>query len=158
VLSFEIMVGFPRNLAAPDPAVKLVNRPQWFGLEQNPPFVDDGHPGAQLTHILDDVSGEKDDTALAQFAQQVEEPNTLSGIEAGRRLIHYHQLRIAQERYGHAKPLLHASRVATQFLFADVPEIRLPEQRFHYFFASSTTGNGLENGEVFEQTSAFTFG
>ncbi len=151
VLSFQIRESLRRNHAMPDPALKLVNRAQWFGFEQNLPFVDDGHPGAQLTYILDNVRGKQDDAVLAQFAQEVEKSHALGRVEPRRRLIHDHQLRIAQERHGHAKPLPHAARVATQFLFADVPKVRLPEQCLHYFFARSTPGNALEDGEVFEQ-------
>ena len=106
--------------------MKLVNRPQWFGFEQNLPFVNDGHPGAQLTHILDNVSGKEDDAVLAQLGEQVQESHALSRIEPRRGFVHNQQLRMAKQRHGHAKALAHATRVATQFLLPHVPEICLP--------------------------------
>ena len=44
---------------------KLAASLQRFGFEQNLPLVDDGHPGAELAHVVDDVCGEEDDAVLS---------------------------------------------------------------------------------------------
>ena len=83
--------------------------------------------------------------------KQVEESHALGRVEARRRLVHDHQLRIAQERHGDAKTLPHAARVAAQFLLAYVPQVRLPEERLHDFLARPPPGDALQHGEVIEQ-------
>src|SRR5207249_3572551 len=72
-LAFELTESVRRNHAAPDAAMELLDGAEGLGFEQNLPLIDDGHPRAQLTHILHNVRGKKDDAVLAQFAQQVQE-------------------------------------------------------------------------------------
>src|SRR5580765_4195372 len=59
VVSFELRESFRRNHTAPDPALELVDGARGLGFEQNLPFVDDGHPGAELAHVVDDVRGKE---------------------------------------------------------------------------------------------------
>ena len=59
--------------------------------------------------------------------------------------------RIAQQRHGDAKALPHAAGVAAELLLADVPQVRLPEQRLDDFFARPAIGDALQHREVIEQ-------
>ena len=140
-----------RDHAAPDPAAQVVDRAQRLGLEQDLAAVDDRHPRAQLAHVLDDVRGEEDDAVLAQLGEQVEEAHALGRVEAGRRLVDDHQLRIAQQRDGDAEALAHAARVAAELLLAHVPQVRLPQQRLDDLLARAALGDALEQREVIEQ-------
>ena len=84
-------------------------------------------------------------------AEQVQEAHALGRVEAGRRLVHDHQLRIAQQRHGDAEALPHAARVAAELLLADLPQVRLPEERLDDLLARPALGDALEQREVIEQ-------
>ena len=140
-----------RDHAAPDAPAEVRHRAQRLGLEQDPPPVDDRHAGAQLAHVLDDVRGEKDDAVLAELGEQVEEPHALGRVEAGRRLVHDHQLRVAEEGDGDAEALLHAARVAAELLLAHLPQVHLPEERVHHVLPLALPPDPLEQREVVEQ-------
>jgi hypothetical protein len=55
---------------------------QWLGLEENLPFVDDGHAAAQLRDVVDDVCRQDHDGLLTDLAEEIEEAHALGGIEA----------------------------------------------------------------------------
>ncbi len=47
---------------------------------------------------FDDMRREKDDTVFAKFGQEIEEPNALGWVEAGRRLVNDHEHRVPEQR------------------------------------------------------------
>src|SRR4030095_14493478 len=74
-------------------------------LIKNFSLVNDGHVGAELHYVFDDVGGENDDDAFADFGEEVVEAVAFSGIETGGRLVHDKQFRIAEKSLGDAEAL-----------------------------------------------------
>src|SRR5262245_44641195 len=66
---------------------------------------------------------------LAQLRHDVADEQTPERIEAGRRLVEKHELRVVNQRLGQANPLQHALAVAANAAIGGVDEIDAREQR-----------------------------
>src|ERR1043165_3046179 len=139
------------NLANEDASAKPGDGRQRIGLEANFTLVDDRHARAQLAHIFDDVGRENYDGALSELCQQVEESQTLRGVETSRRLVHNDELRRTEERDGDAEPRGHAARVAAEGLLPIAGEVGLLEQAVHHLASLALADDALEHREVVEQ-------
>ena len=92
-----------------------------------------------------------DDAVLADLAEQVEEPHTLSGIETGSGLVDDDERRVAEECDGDAEALAHAAGVAAQPLLAHVPQVGLAKQCLDDALPRRTLREPFEDGEVVQQ-------
>src|ERR1043165_194317 len=131
------------HFANEDASAKPGDSRQRIGLEANFTLVDDRHARAQLAHIFDDVGREDYDGALSELCQQVEESQTLCGVETSCRLVHNDELRRTQGGGGGAEPLAHAARVAAEVLLAIASEVGLLEQAVHHLASLALADDAL---------------
>src|SRR6266571_678189 len=117
--------------ALPNAALQLCNSSFRFSLKEHFALMNDGHVGAEIHHILDDVRREDDDYLLADLRKQIVEAVALAGIEAGSRLIHNEQLRTAQQSLRDPETLPHAARITGQGFLAVVVKVAAPQHRLH---------------------------
>src|SRR6056297_2947058 len=75
-----------------------------------------GHVGAEIVNVCDNMSREDHNDILADFAEQIEKPVALLGIQSGCRLIHYDDPWIAKQCLSNAKSLAHPSRKSVYML------------------------------------------
>src|SRR4029079_1553855 len=99
-----------------------------ISLETNLAFIDDRHPRAQLAHVFDDMCRENHDRLLTKLGEEVQEPQTLRGIETSGGLVDDDQLWSAKECDGDAEALAHAAGVSTEMLLPVAGEVGLLEQ------------------------------
>ena len=119
----------------PDLAVEGGKRVAGSALQQQLARGDDGHAGAELAHVIDDVGGEDDGAVAAQGGEQVQEAIALGGVQAGRGLVDNDEAGIAEQRLRDAEALLHAAGIGGEGLLANVPQIGLLEQRVDHLLA-----------------------
>ncbi len=120
-----------RDRLRPDGAAAARDQFARRAFELNTSARQDGHARTQVGDVLDDMGGQDDHHVLADLHQQVVETIAFLGIEAGGRLVHDHQLRIADQRLGDAEALAHAAGEAGDRLGAHRPQIGLHQQCFH---------------------------
>jgi hypothetical protein len=111
---------------------------------------DDGHAGAELADVVDDVGGEDDGDVGADGAEEVEEAVALGGVEAGGGLVDDDELGVGEQGLGDAEALLHAAGVGAEGLLARGPEVGLVEQGVDHLVALGLVGDALHDGEVVE--------
>jgi hypothetical protein len=123
---------------------KVVDRARWFGLEQNPPLLMIAirvHSSLTSSTMCVEI---RTTPFSAELAEQIEKPQALRRIEAGGWFVDNQQFRVADQRHGDTKALFHAARVPSELLVADVPEIRLPQQRLHDLGPRAAVDNPLQ--------------
>ena len=99
----------PQDGPDPQPPLDLGHAPMGEDLTA----VDDGHRGAQLLQLGEDVGRDDDRLAqVAQLPQQLPELDAGPRIEAGRRLVEERRLGVVHEPARQARALLHAARQA----------------------------------------------
>src|SRR5258708_5858638 len=115
----------------PNAALQLCNSSFRFPLKEHFALMNDGHVGAEIHHILDDVRRQDDDHLFSDLRKQIIEAVALAGIEAGSRLIHNEQLRTAQQSLRDPETLPHAARITGQRFLAVIVKIAPPQHRLH---------------------------
>src|SRR5208282_6398590 len=138
------------NGSLPDPVFQLCYRVVGMALVQHPALMNDGHFGAEVGYVFDNVGGEYDNDLLSNLGQQVVEAVALAGVEAGCRLVHDQQLRIAKESLGNAKALPHAAGKTGESFLADVVKIATLKHGFDPIFAIVRAADSLQDGQVIE--------
>src|SRR5688572_6096807 len=118
---------------APDPPLEPSDERTGFSVEQNSPLRQDGHPAAQLAHILDDVRREDHHRGLPDLAKQIVEAISLLGIEAGGRLVDDDEWGVAQECLRDTEAPAHAARESTELALPDVVQVGHSQKPFDDF-------------------------
>src|SRR5438270_8965705 len=136
--------------ALPDPAFELGDGNLRLALVEHLPFVDDGHVGAEIHDIFNNVRGENHNHLLADFGQQVIEPVALTRIETGCGLVHDEKLRVADQRLGNAEALAHAPGKTGQRLLAILVKIAALKHGRHRVFALLRIRDSLQERQMAE--------
>ena len=144
----ELVVG--RDDLGQDLAVERVEGGGGRAFEEDFAAGDDGHAGAELANVVDDVGGEDDGDVGADGAEEVEEAVALGGVEAGGGLVDDDELGVGEQGLGDAEALLHAAGVGAEGLLAGGPEVGLVEQSVDHLVALGLVGDALHDGEVVE--------
>ena len=121
-LSFEgaqLVVG--SDHLGPDLAVECGERVAGSAFQQQFARGDDGHAGAELADVVDDVGRENDGAIAAQGGEKIQEAIALGGIEAGGGLVDDNEPGIAEQRLGDAEALLHAAGKSARALSCGRP-------------------------------------
>src|SRR5687767_2904895 len=136
---------------APDPALEPRDERAGFSVEQHSALRQDGHPAAELAHILDDVRREDHHRGLPDLAQQIVEAEPLLRIEAGGRLVDDDQLRIAKECLRDPEAPAHAAREAAELTQPNVVEVGHSQKPCDDFTPLAGGNESLQHGEVVQQ-------
>jgi hypothetical protein len=71
----------------PYPPFETFNQPQRRALAKDPAFSQNGHRGAKVGNIFNNMSRENDDDIFSDLSQEIEEPVSFFRVEASRWLV-----------------------------------------------------------------------
>jgi hypothetical protein len=85
---------------------------RWESLPAEFARGNDGHPWAELAHVIHNMSRENDSAVAAQRRKKIQKAIALRRVKAGGRLVDNNQAGIAEQSLRDAEALLHAAGIS----------------------------------------------
>ena len=121
-------------------------------LESDFSQVQQRHVLARAGDISDDVRRQDDDDVpLAHVGQQIPEPNPFFRVETRRRLVHNHNLRVADQRLSNPQPAFHTAGKLTRLPIPRFVQPDLFQHLIHRFFSDSAVFQPGKTGHVIQK-------